>query len=105
MLKLQNVIALKGFVKHLKSRLASMHEEAAAGGYCGKLVRRNLYGKVEATRCYGDNTNGRCYICDYTGIDCAGGCGGDVLKEGDFCSWSCRGQYYKDTGDSRYYGR
>jgi hypothetical protein len=94
MLKLQSIVALKGFVKHLKNRLASIEEQAWSGGWCGKLVKVNNYGKVKNKRCYGDTTSGHCCNCEYTGFDCRGGCGNDVTKAGDFCSTTCRGIYY-----------
>jgi len=94
MLKLQSIVALKGFVKHLKTRLASMETNACYGDWCGKLVKVNIFGKVKTKRCYGDTSSGRCYNCDYTGFDCRGGCGNDVTKAGDFCSTTCRGMYY-----------
>jgi hypothetical protein len=94
-LKPHNVVALRRFVKHLKNRLASMENMANKGGWCGKLVKVNVYGKVKTMRCYGDTTSGRCFNCDNTGIDCAGDCGNDVTKAGDFCSSACKGMYYK----------
>jgi hypothetical protein len=94
-LNIRKVITLKKFVRYMKNRLVEIHGLSESGYYCGKLVTHRLYGGPPKTkRCFGYIESYGCYNCNPTGIQCQGGCGDWVIKEG-FCSWSCRGEYYK----------
>ena len=82
----KNMAVLKNFAIHLKERLANVR------GYetCGNLV--NDYGKMK--QCLGAMGAYGCYSCDRTGFECPE-CGDSVGKAGEFCSHSCRFQYYR----------
>jgi len=93
-LSVTKILTLKKFVAYLKTRLEKIEMRSYQEQWCGKLLTGLCYGKRKTWRCYGDTSNGRCYNCEYTGFDCAGGCGNDVIKPGTFCSSSCKGMYY-----------
>lgn len=96
-LNIRKVITLKNFVRHMQKRLEEIHDLSESGYYCGKLVTSSGYNGVPKTRrCFGSIESYGCYNCDPTGIECQAGCGDWVVKPG-FCSWSCYGEYYKET--------
>ena len=96
-LTIKKVVALKCFVKHLKHRLSTIVETWADDGCCAKLVTSSGYsGRFKTYRCGGSLESYGCANCDHTGIECAGQCGGCVMRAGDFCSRSCYGEYHKD---------
>lgn len=108
-LTIAKVVTLKNFIKHLKYRLSTIEEEWSYNGCCSKLVTRSRYGYGPPTtyRCGGSLESYGCFNCDNTGIECAGECGNCVTEAGKFCSWSCKGEYFKDVirdrRDSGYY--
>lgn len=87
---------LKRFFGFLQQRLEYIHYSPE---FCGKLVKvmkwRKGQMKPVTKRCFGDTTSQHgCYNCNYTGYDCAGGCGNMVVKGQPFCAPSCQSRHY-----------